>query len=698
MIEEIQAELTASALSLTDTYCDDRKAGSVIGTRTPEGVRRGGVDKEKSIAIDNGALRIQPLIQPGWGRAGIAYPPFRRQNGLTLAVFMLNGHNTSQVGGIGEPLRSRLERWLDGSEAWGRGSRIVQWLRSGRIGRAVRQFRWWIRLDRHAKTLPKLDENLAVGWFSSEAPENPLSAQNAFVMHAMGPENGELWAMVGATPLPAIQSVQNLQIYYVIVLRAKGAAYYAASVRDANGLPAYPEMRPLAIDPFNETAEMFPGIHQSVLGQIGFRLDTRVYGTRVEQCPEMTEWYGSAHLAERFGGKGVLHQSHSEAGGRWKVFAGEFQRGLQGAKPLFEENLAVLDAPSPSGLVHLLYQTHSTEDAVGIVWRFRDEENYWRLLIDDRSARLSVREGGAWSDIAVSDRPLLQSGAVGSLQLLDDGETMSFHLQGELLFGTRFRDRRLQTATGAGVYAAKGSTEIHSFEAHPCLVPLPAALRMGEPWLRKGANLVLEDRFEGPAGELEGRMTPTGGKIWRRQIGTGVMALSGEGAVKIQATAKQPNPGRTAYMVDWDSPDFADVSVEITPPGTGPEQREHGLCGFIFWQDPDNYVTVNIWVNHSYGGASISCFFHVDGFEDLYDAIWSNVGKRVYYGVPLTLRMVFDGEQYMVFVNEEPVLYRALRDVYPHYQRFAIKQVGLMANWEWGNDTGSTFRNFVGKV
>jgi hypothetical protein len=60
--------------------------------------------------------------------------------------------------------------------------------------------------------------------------------------------------------------------------------------------------------------------------------------------------------------------------------------------------------------------------------------------------------------------------------------------------------------------------------------------------------------------------------------------------------------------------------------------------------------------------------------------------------------MVFDGEQYMVFVNEEPVLYRALRDVYPHYQRFTIKQVGLMANWEWGNDTGSTFRNFVGKV
>lgn len=697
MIEEVQAELTASSVSLTDTYCDDRKAGAVIGTRTPEGIRRGGVDKEKSIAIDNGALRIQPLIQPGWGRAGIAYPAFRRQNGLTLAVFMLNGHNTSQVGGIGEPLRSRLERWLDGSEAWGRSSRIVQWLRSRRIGRAIRQFRWWIRLDRDAKTLPKLDENLAVGWFSSEAPENPLSAQNAFVMHAMGPENGELWAIVGETPLSAIQSVQNLQIYYVIVLREKGAAYYAASVRDANGLPSYPEMRPLAIDPFNETPEMFPGVHQSVLGQIGFRLDTRVYGTRVEQCPEMGEWYGSAHLADCLEGRGVLRESRSEVGGLWKAPFGEFERMAGGALALHEENLAVLDASASSGLVHLLYQSRSKESAIGIVWRFRDEQNYWRLLIDDRNARLSVREDGVWSETAVSDLPPVQPGAVHSLQVLDDGETMSFHLQGQLLFGTRFRDRRLQTATGAGSYATK-DVELHSFEAHPRLVSLPAALRMGEPWLRKGTNVVLEDHFEGQAGALEGRMTPTGGKIWRRQIGTGVMALSGEGAVKIQATAKQPNPGRTAYMVEWDSPGFADLSVEITPPGTGPEQREHGLCGFIFWQDPDNYVTVNIWVNHSYGGASISCFFHVDGFEDLYDAIWSNVGKRVYYGVPLTLRMVFDGEQYMLFVNEEPVLYRALKDVYSHYKRFAIKQVGLMANWEWGNDTGSTFRHFVGKV
>jgi hypothetical protein len=176
------------------------------------------------------------------------------------------------------------------------------------------------------------------------------------------------------------------------------------------------------------------------------------------------------------------------------------------------------------------------------------------------------------------------------------------------------------------------------------------------------------------------------------------MELTAGGSVKICATVKQPNPGRTAYTIDWDYPEFADLEVNITPAGTAKGQREHGLCGFIFWQDDDNYVTVNIWRADTYGGASISCFFHLDGFEDLYDAIWSNVGDRVYYGVPLNLRMSFDGMNYMIFLNEEPVLYRALTDVYPDRQRLSINRVGLLANWEWGNDTGSVFRNFTGRI
>ena len=151
-------------------------------------------------------------------------------------------------------------------------------------------------------------------------------------------------------------------------------------------------------------------------------------------------------------------------------------------------------------------------------------------------------------------------------------------------------------------------------------------------------------------------------------------------------------------MIGWDNPDFADVQVNITPAGTARGQNEHGLCGLILWQDENNYITINIWRGDSYGGASISCFFHIDGFEDLYDAIWSNVGNRVTHGVPVDMRISFDGMRYMVFLNEEPVLYRALTDVYPDCRPFTINRVGLLANWEWGNDTGSIFRNFVGRI
>jgi hypothetical protein len=151
-------------------------------------------------------------------------------------------------------------------------------------------------------------------------------------------------------------------------------------------------------------------------------------------------------------------------------------------------------------------------------------------------------------------------------------------------------------------------------------------------------------------------------------------------------------------LINWDCPGFADLEVTITPPGTARGQRENGRSGFIIWQDSDNYITVNNWLNDGYGGASISCFFHLGGFEDLYDAIWTNVGARVSWGVPHKLRMTFDGMRFTTFVNDEPVVYRGLSDVYPNSKPLEIRGVGLVSNWEWGNDTGSEFRQFLARI
>jgi hypothetical protein len=67
------------------------------------------------------------------------------------------------------------------------------------------------------------------------------------------------------------------------------------------------------------------------------------------------------------------------------------------------------------------------------------------------------------------------------------------------------------------------------------------------------------------------------------------------------------------------------------------------------------------------------------------------------FGQPYTLRIIFDGNNYCACVNGQTVLYRALTDVYPDLQPLKINRLGIVANWEWGNDTGSAFSNFVAK-
>ncbi len=149
-------------------------------------------------------------------------------------------------------------------------------------------------------------------------------------------------------------------------------------------------------------------------------------------------------------------------------------------------------------------------------------------------------------------------------------------------------------------------------------------------------------------------------------------------------------------MIDWPDPKFADIEVRITPAGKRKGTKEKGRAGLIFWQDPENYVTLSAFVE-DWPAMSIAAFFHVRGFEELFDAVWSNVGSRMHWGEPHDFRVIFDGEKFAAYINGEPVLYRALADVYPRYRQLLIRKVGIVANWEWGTDTGSTFESFLGR-
>jgi hypothetical protein len=51
----------------------------------------------------------------------------------------------------------------------------------------------------------------------------------------------------------------------------------------------------------------------------------------------------------------------------------------------------------------------------------------------------------------------------------------------------------------------------------------------------------------------------------------------------------------------------------------------------------------------------------------------------------------------MTWLDDEPLLYRRVRDIYPTAPPIRINRVGVVANWEWGDDTGTVFRNFTAR-
>ena len=689
-------------LILGDDFSLDQSPGKVIGSPATDGHNRNGLDVEKVISIDNGAIRIAPLLETGFGRAVLSYGPFKNKPGLAFSVYLLNGHNTAQAEPLFETFYQRLDRWLRGSETDPRRQRIVRWLLSGRVRRTLRQIRIWKRTAKGERTVELLDENLAVGWFPSGKVSDPRLAGNTFIMHALGPENGELWAGGVADRTRAISGVQNLPLYLVTIIRAAGVIYYIASLEAAVGMAPYPMLRPVAIDRGSQDDEIYLGLQQSVMGQIGFRMDSRVYGVRVAQFDGYQSWCSGAHAADRINSRIIRDGALAEAGGRWRKLESSATRKDGGDQLATAYPIAVLEPDVPSGLIHATVFCNDTSlEGLGLVWRFFDVSNLWSLELNKHVWEIICTERGVRHVVKAYENHESTDVHAHRLQVLDEGERMMAYIDGLPVTSSWIKDARHQEACGVGVYLNEldgQSTAIQNLEAHPRQIQMPELLEMGSPWLRTGKHILVSDDFTGECGDLAGRVTTIGRRRWSRLLGKGVIQITGDGAARIVGNVANPCPGRTAYCVDWDHPDYAELEVTITPPGTEKGQREHCTAGFILYQDMGNYVTLNIWRSDSYEGASISTFFKIDGFEDIYDAIWTNVGKRIVCGKPVRLRLSCDGEKYCAYVNDEPVLYRAFRDVYARAGRLKINKVGIIANWEWGRDTGSIFRDFCARI
>src|SRR5690606_294838 len=175
--------------------------------------------------------------------------------------------------------------------------------------------------------------------------------------------------------------------------------------------------RPIAIDPFNTDKTLYAGIHQCVLGQIGFRVDTRIHGVHIGQIPELTRPFGTAHAGDSLTGQGEL-KGKAPLGGTWHILGGRIARTERGAVA-DGKALALLDPGVPSGRVHALFETTDIPTASGLVWRVRDSENFWLLKLSDNGCFLVRVENGAEIAVAYDETHGIGQKMTHSVQILD---------------------------------------------------------------------------------------------------------------------------------------------------------------------------------------------------------------------------------------------------------------------------------------
>lgn len=662
-----------------DDFSDERPAGQVIGSCTYTSEPRLGIDREGLLAIDHGALRIGCPSRPGWGRHGIAYGPFERTSGLAFLVRILNGHNNSQTAAI--------RHWTDHAKrvVWRvrrTGRLLLGRLGAGALPAAGPNHYFW----------PPVKDNLAIGWYGLPRPPRPHRVGPGFVFHGTGTSNGEVRALVCGKPLTVFAGLQNIPVAAMIVLRDSGAVYYLGTLPDIRGLPAFPGLSPVAIDPSPTPRTVFAGIHQAILGEIGFRVDTRVYG--VGFCePREPSPFALAHAADDLRGDGPLHGRISHSGITWNDADGSFRLTERGATATARDGVALLTAPGPTGLIHAVIEPRG--QPIGLAWRALDAANYWLVRVIGPGIEVSQSINGSLQRIASGSLGRLRGRKPLHLQLVDSGHTVRVVMDGQVVVdGVHADEGQDARGVGVGVWGATepGKGLIRTFEAHPRIIRAPSDIAPF--WAPSGTQELLRDQFAGLCGPLDDRIVPGTDRRWIRALGQGRFEITGQGEVRVCATRAAPNPGRTAYVIDWSNAEGVEVVVQIIPPGTRPGDGELGRGGILIGQDDDTYLIVNNWFDDQFAGASLSSFHRVEGHEELRRAVWTNCGKRIRRGMAHTLSVVCDGNRYLARIDGEPVLFRAITDVYPSARRMRICRVGLVANWEFGDDTGTRFRSF----
>jgi len=305
-----------------------------------------------------------------------------------------------------------------------------------------------------------------------------------------------------------------------------------------------------------------------------------------------------------------------------------------------------------------------------LIWRYRDPEHYLALELTPREVRLSLRLGS--EQYVLASTPYTKADQQPHwVQVLDDGQALNISLDGQALFCERpLLEPRLGSESGVGVAGQAADLEVH-----PRQITLPAALSLGKARQAKGRQIAFAPYLNHPAKSLLVSWEPT--------LGPGILTLA-EGGLTIEKSGNE----RTLYTIPWDQAELADLESEILPVG---QQSRAGVC---FWQDAQHHLVVALSLDHN--ERAVVGMLRFAGYEDPYSKVWSRAPDLLYHGAPVRFRVAFDGEQFQAYLDEEPVLYRALRDIYLGADRLRIHRVGLALSG-WGQDSGSIFHRWIAR-
>ncbi len=161
----------------------------------------------------------------------------------------------------------------------------------------------------------------------------------------------------------------------------------------------------------------------------------------------------------------------------------------------------------------------------------------------------------------------------------------------------------------------------------------------------------------------------------------------------MRADRAHPNPGRTISPCLGTTRTHADLCLDMTMPGTTRGEGHDGRCGPVFWQDTDNDLVANLFVDDAFDGASVSTFYHLGGKEPCTTPV--DVGARRRFRAPLPLRVAFDGQRFQADVNGHTGPHPRAHGRLSGGATARIARVGIVVNRESGDDTGSMLHGFT---